>query len=170
MGRGKRSFESCLFRDRLDDRQRSALPKLPWTNRQRLSECIGGTPHASTAGTVENMRVNHGRFQILMAQKVLNRSNIIPVLDQVRREGVTEGMGSSGAADLGIPDGLLDGTLDDCLVQVMTPLDFRTRIAAEAVRRKRPLPAPFPAGSRILPLESVRHVNAGNAFRQVLLV
>ena len=37
------------------------------------------------------MRVNHGRFQILAARKVLNRSNIIPVLDQEDRvaKGVT---------------------------------------------------------------------------------
>ena len=116
------------------------------------------------------MRVNHGGFQILVAQKILNRSNIIPVPYQVGREGMAEGMAGGRAAYLGIPDGLLDGSLDDRLVQVMTPLDFRTRVAAKAVGRESPLPAPFPAGRRILPLESIRHVNAGNPFRQVLLV
>src|SRR2546422_136687 len=81
MGRGKRSFDRCLFRDRVEDRQRCAPPRSPRTNRKGPLEGIGRTPHSATAGTVENMRVNHGRPQILVAQEILNCSNIIPVLD-----------------------------------------------------------------------------------------
>ncbi len=55
----------------------------------------------------------------------------------------------------GVLDGLPDFALDDRLVQVMTPLDFRTRVTAEAICRESPLPAPFPAGRRILPPESI---------------
>jgi hypothetical protein len=167
MEEGKRSSERCLFLHWLVDRLRSLLSinKSPRTNRKGPLERIGGAPHTATAGTVENMRVNHGRLQVFVAQKILNCSNIIPVPYQVRREGMAEGMAGGRAAYLGIPDGLLDGSLDDRLVQVMTPLDFRTRVAAEAVGRESPLPAPFPAGRRILPLESARHVDAGNPFR-----
>jgi hypothetical protein len=170
MEEGKRSSERCLFLHWLVDRLRSLLSKSPRTNRKGPLERIGGAPHTATAGAVENMRVNHGRFQILVAQKILNRSNIIPVPYQVRREGMAEGMAGGRAAYLGVPDGLLDGSLDDRLVQVMAPFDFRTRVTAEAICRESPLPAPFPAGRRILPLESIRHVDAGNPFRQVLLV
>ena len=146
MGRGKRSLNRCLFRDRLKDRLRFALSKSPRTNRKGHSESIGGTSHAATAGTVENMRVNHGCPEILVAQEVLNRSNIIPVLDQVSRERMAEGMAGGWPAYLGIPDGLLDGALHDRFVQMMTPLDLRARVATAAICRKHPLPTPFPVG------------------------
>src|ERR1700693_3656379 len=132
MEEGKRSSERCLFLHWLVDRLRSLLSKSPRTNRKGPLERVGGAPHTATAGAVENMRVNHGRLQVFVAQKVLNRSNIIPVFDQVRREGVAEGVAGGRAAYLGIPDGLLDGSLGDRLVQGMAPLDFRKRGAAGA--------------------------------------
>jgi hypothetical protein len=94
MGRDKRSCDRCLFRDRLEDRLQCALPRSPRTNRQGLSRGIGRTPHSAIAGTVENVRVNHGRPQILVAQEILDRSNIISVLDQVHGKRMPEDLGS----------------------------------------------------------------------------
>src|SRR5437870_4501911 len=100
------------------------MSSFPQGRRNRASESIGGAPDATAAGTVENVRINHGGLEILVAQKLLNRADIISVLDQVGREGVAERVAASGAAHTSIQDGLPDGPLDDRFVQVVAPLDL----------------------------------------------
>ena len=54
--------------------------------------CIGSHPVQRTAvtrrSTVEHMGLDHGRFDIAMAQQFLNSSNLIPAFEQVGSERI----------------------------------------------------------------------------------
>jgi hypothetical protein len=54
-----------------------------------------------------------------MAQQLLHRSDVVPVLQQMGGEGVSEGVTSCALGDPGPPNGIPDGALDGRLVQMM---------------------------------------------------
>jgi len=57
-------------------------------NRERaLLQTIGRTPDTQRT-TIQDVRVNHRRADIRMAEQFLNRSNVVPVLEQMRCKGV----------------------------------------------------------------------------------
>jgi len=45
----------------------------------------------TSRSTVEDMGINHRRFDIIMPQKFLHRSYIVPAFEQVSRKGMPEG-------------------------------------------------------------------------------
>ena len=53
------------------------------------SEGVCRTPDP-TASFVEDMRVNHGRFDILMPQKLLDCSDVVSVFEHVARKTVAK--------------------------------------------------------------------------------
>jgi hypothetical protein len=58
-------------------------------NRELASlQTIGGASNAQGAA-IQDMRVNHRRADIRMAEQLLNRSNVVPVLEQMQRNGET---------------------------------------------------------------------------------
>jgi hypothetical protein len=65
------------------------------------------------------MRIDHRRADILMPKELLNRSNIVSVFQQVRREGMPERMTTGRFGDPGCPHGLSDRSLQDGFVEVM---------------------------------------------------
>jgi hypothetical protein len=69
--------------------------------------------------------VDLGRGQVTVAEKLLHGPGIVAILEQVRREGVTEG---------------------DRLVQVVAAALASQPVDIEPRCRKHPLPYPFPAG------------------------
>ncbi len=48
-------------------------------------------PCAATAGALEHVSVDHRRLHVRVAEELLDRPDVVAVLDQVRREGVPEG-------------------------------------------------------------------------------
>ncbi len=46
----------------------------------------------SGGALIENVRVNHGRFDVGMAEKFLNGTYIVTAFDQMSREGMPKGM------------------------------------------------------------------------------
>jgi hypothetical protein len=56
-----------------------------------------------------------------MPQQFVDRSNVIPRLEQVRRKRVSQRMAGGGAGNARSPGGVLDSALQDGLVQVMPP-------------------------------------------------
>jgi hypothetical protein len=56
---------------------------------------------------------DHGRADIILAKKFLDRPNILPVLQEVSREEMAEGVTTCGVGNPGCNDRLLDRTLHD---------------------------------------------------------
>jgi len=99
---------------------------------------------------VHNMRVDHGRLNILVPHQFLDHSNIVAGLQEVRRKGVPEGMTTDRFVDSRAARRPLDGTLQRLFVDVETHPSSRVRIAAVLKRGKHELPTPQQAGLRIL--------------------
>jgi hypothetical protein len=97
MDRGKRSAVRCLDDRTVGVRLRWMPPSFLPGPRNGLSERIGRAPHAASAGAVENVRVNHGRFDVRVTQELLDRPDIIAIFDQVGRERVPKWMTTRGA-------------------------------------------------------------------------
>jgi len=55
------------------------------------SEAINGTAHAEGAA-IEHVRVHHRRADVGMTQQLLHGPNVVPVLEQVGRKRMPEGM------------------------------------------------------------------------------
>ncbi len=54
-------------------------------------ETIGRTPNP-LASAIQDMGIDHRRFHVTMAQQLLHRSDVVAVLQQVRRKRMPEGM------------------------------------------------------------------------------
>jgi hypothetical protein len=54
-------------------------------NRCRRLQTIGRTPHAERAA-IQDVRIDHRRADIGVAEKLLNGSDVVPVLEEVSRE------------------------------------------------------------------------------------
>jgi hypothetical protein len=64
------------------------------------SECVGGAANASRS-TVEDMGVNHRRFDVVMAQEFLDRSDIVTAFQQVSCEGMPKRVAADMLDDTG---------------------------------------------------------------------
>ena len=85
-----------------------------------------------------------------MPEKLLDRPDVVAVLQQVRGERVAEGMAGGALLDGGSPDGLPHGTLKHGFVQVVAAALARCALDVDPGSREHPLPGPFPACVRIL--------------------
>ena len=146
MDRGKRSAVRCLDDRTVGVRLRWMPPSFLPGPRNGLSERIGRAPHAASAGAVENVRVDHGRLDVRVTQELLDRPNIIAIFDQVGRERVPKCMTACGFLDSGVTHGLLDGSLNGRLVQMVAPLDTCSGVVAARLRGENPVPRPFALG------------------------
>jgi len=54
-----------------------------------------------------------------VAEQLLDSAYVAVVFEQVRREGMAQSVTGCALRDAGLPDGVLDGSLDDRFVQVM---------------------------------------------------
>ena len=67
------------------------------------------------------MRVNHRRADIPVPKELLNRPDVRPVLQQMRRKRMTERMAGRAFGDLRRGNGAAKRTLHHRLVEVMAP-------------------------------------------------
>jgi hypothetical protein len=51
-------------------------------------ERVHWTANAPASGLLENMGVNHRRFHVGVAQQLLDRADVVAVLEKVRGEGM----------------------------------------------------------------------------------
>ena len=102
---------------------------------------IEGTPHAAGAVT-ENMRTDHRRRDIAVAEQLLHGPNIMALLQKVGRKRVPERVARHPPRDPGLGTGAVDGALHNRLVQMIAPL-FSLAVPPSPRRRKDPLPLPF---------------------------
>src|SRR5262249_51197465 len=104
------------------------------------SELIQRARHG-LAAAIEHVRVNHRRLHAGMAQQLLHRANVIPGLQQVRREGVSQGMRRGALADAGLEDRGAEGAGHRTFVQMPADLLDRVRVRTERRGREDELPA-----------------------------
>jgi hypothetical protein len=145
-----------------------------WSDTWRLfaleSEGVHGTSDAAAAGTVQDVSVDHRGVDVLVAEKLLDRPDVVAVLDQVGREGMAERVAVDGPLDADFVDGLLHGALEDSFVDVVAPDGVRARIGRAFPGREEPLPGPLLRGSGVLPFEGVGQVNTASPVPTIFLV
>jgi hypothetical protein len=133
----------------------SRCPKrlLPW------SEPIHRAPDAATA-PIEDVGVDHCSVDVPMAQELLDRPDVVAILQQVGRKGVAEGVAADTLGNAGVGHRLLDRALQDRFVKVVPHPDGFPRVPVKARCREDVLPGPLEAGARILALERLREGHA----------
>src|SRR5262249_51870552 len=73
-----------------------------------------------SGAAVEDVGVDHGRAHVLVTQELLDGPDIVAFLQQMRCEGVPEGVAACGLGDGGCQDCASDGALEDRLVEVVS--------------------------------------------------
>src|SRR5664279_4944214 len=127
--------------------------------RQRILQTVERAAHA-LAATVENVRVDHRRADVLVAEQLLDGADAVAALEQMRREGVAQRVARGVLGDAGTPHGVADGALDDGGVHVMAALLPGAVVGPAALLREDPLPAPLRRCARVLAGEGVGELNA----------
>lgn len=101
------------------------------------------------------MRVNHRRFDVAMAQQLLNGSNVIAAFKDVCGEGMPECVACGPLREPGLRHGASHGFLHQRFVNVMTALFVGLAVDPSVVLGKHPLPAPVLWRVGILAVEGV---------------
>ena len=71
---------------------------------------------------VEDMSINHRRLDVTMTQEFLYRSNIVTAFEQVRGEGMPEGVARGSLHETSLRNSVFDGFLYQGLAHVMATL------------------------------------------------
>jgi len=104
---------------------------------------ICGAAHAQGA-SVQHMRVDHGGAHILMAQQLLNRTDVLAPFQKVRCKGVAKGMAAGSFAHASISHRLFHGSLHHGGVEVVSSLGPCCAIQPAFLLGKHPLPGQLP--------------------------
>ena len=80
------------------------------------------------AAALEDVGVDHGGFDILVAEQFLDGADVVAILQKVGGEAVTEGMRGDGLVYFGEAGGLSDGLLENAWVGVVAHGFLRDRI------------------------------------------
>jgi hypothetical protein len=100
---------------------------------------------------LQHVRVDHRRAHVPVPEQLLNGTDVVAVLEQMRRERVPQRMGSGALGEPRPAGGVLHRALQDGLVEVVAAALARYPVVVDARRRENPLPGPLPAGVRVLP-------------------
>jgi hypothetical protein len=120
-----------------------AYTSRPLSNKPtRLSEDIHGAPH-SPPPFVEHVRVDHRGLDVLVAEELLDRPDVVPGQEEMGRKGVPQCVAGGVLGEACPSCGHMEGSLDRPLMDVMAAPHSGPRIKAERRRRKDELPAPF---------------------------
>ena len=78
--------------------------------------CVEGAYHAASA-TVEDVDVDHGGFDVFVAEEFLDGADVAAALEEVGDEGVAEGMATDALRNGGRSHGLLEGFLESAFMK-----------------------------------------------------
>ena len=120
--------------------------------------------------SVQDMRVDHRRLHVAMAQQLLDRADIVAGLEEVSREAVAQGVRTNWLGNPGRPCRVVDGALGNRLVEMKPLRRAEARVGADLRRREDPLPASLAIGVRVLPRQGIRKLNAAESRFQVAIV
>jgi len=116
------------------------------------------------------MRVEHGRADVLVAQQFLNGPDVIAVLEQMGGERVPERVAGSRFHQARPADGLLDGPLQDNLVEVVPSALAGISLYVDTRCGEDPMPSPFPARAWVLPRQSIGQFHPAGAPLEISAV
>ncbi len=111
--------------------------------------------------SLENVGVDHGRADVLVAEERLDGSDVGSILEQMRCEGVTEGVRGDALGQMGPGGGAANGALGACFREMMSANDPRAGIARELRGWEDPVPAPLQARVGVLARERVGECDSG---------
>ena len=114
----------------------------------------------ATRAILEDVRVDHGRGHVAVAEDLLHRADAVAALQQVGGEGVAEGVAGHPLVETSLARCILHCPLQDALMEVMASLQA-ARIFPARARRKDPLPAPRSRRGGNLPLVSSTPTRSG---------
>jgi len=95
--------------------------------RSQDSDCIHRTLNPPSTW-VQDVGVNHGRLNVFVTKQFLNRSNVVPLFEQVCSEGVAEGVAGGTLRKPHLSHRILDGALHTPLVNVAAAILARSRV------------------------------------------
>ncbi len=125
--------------------RRDPQPNSPAGSNGAALESVGGTADTAASGPVQDVGIDHRRFQILVSKQLLDGPDIISLVEEVGGKGVPKRVTAHGFLDSNLTDGLGRPALNDPILQVVPPLDTRARVLAPARGWEKPLPAPLDA-------------------------
>ena len=99
------------------------------------------------SATIEDVGVDHCRAYILMTEEFLDGSNIIAILEQVRSEGMAQGVTTDALLNCGCASRLFNRTLQRGRIKMMAAFLSTARVTGT-----------FGGGEKILPDELARGV------------
>src|SRR2546425_8768298 len=111
--------------------------------------------------------MDHGRTDVAMPQQFLDRPDVAAVLEQVGSERVAQRVTGRALRYSRVPDGLLEGSLDDRLVKMMPTALAGHSVDVEASGGKHPLPDPLPACVRILACQCPRKLDPAGSLPEI---
>ena len=126
-------------------------------------DLVGGTSYASTP-LVQNVGVDHGRCDVLVAEELLNGSDVVTVLKKVRGKGMTKGMTGCSLGQGGCSCAGFYGPLDHCLMKVVPVEKARLRISVLSCCWEYPLPGPLSVGIPVLSRQSPREIDVSGSL------
>jgi hypothetical protein len=124
----------------------------------------------SLAADGSDVSIDHGRGEVLVAEELLDRPDVVTGLQHVGGEGMPEAVAGGGLCDARAPDGCTDRTLYDGRVQVVPAQHPSVSVDVLAGRGEDPLPGRRPGCPGVLPDESVREGDGSTTVGKVPLV
>ena len=131
------------------------------------AETVERTSGAERAA-LDDVRVDHGRTDVGMPQKLLDGADVRAGFEQMGGETVAEYVAGNRFANAGPVGGSLDRPLDGTVEDVIPGDSARARLAAEIPGRKHELPAVLESRIRIFPLQRVRQDHAAAPAQPVI--
>ena len=122
------------------------------------------------ATSVKDVRVDHGRLHIRVAEEFLHSPDIIPGFEEVGGERVAERMAGGVFGNAGSAHSLFEGPLQARGVYVVAAHEVGARVPGKRSGRKDELPSPFFAGIGVFALQGKRQIDGVAAFVQVFLM
>jgi hypothetical protein len=137
----------------------------PGGDSQGIQRAADAAPSA-----VQEVGIEHRRRDVLVTEQLLNCSDIVPVLEEMRGERVPESMAARGFVDTRLADRFAHGALEHRLVGVVAQDGAAPRIPRKLPGREDVLPRPFARRPGVLPGHGVREADPGQGLGEVELV
>ena len=130
---------------------------------------IEGTGGTGT-GTLHDVQVNHRRCDAGVAQKGLHRADVGTAFQQVRGEGVAQGVAGGAFGDAGFFNSGFELPLQGVFMKVMPRNSARSGVGAKVGRGKEVLPPPLFGSVRVFATQGFRQMHLTQTDGPVLLM
>ena len=116
------------------------------------------------------MGIDHCGAHVLMAQQLLDRSDVLPTLQQVGGKGVPKRMAAGGLGHSGLSHRPLHRLLHHARIDMVPALGACFPVVPTGLLREDPLPGPFPLRVGVLAGQGIGHDHPPPACRQIVLM